>query len=107
MKTLSAKHFRHKVRLLEAFSQPDGYGGFTSTDTFVNDFFGYVYDKQVSILNSAGQRIIQSEKRLVLRKFFLRNDYKFVISGRTYDIVNSEENEKGTQMELTLNAAGV
>ena len=106
MKTLSAKYFRDKIAVQESVQTSDGYGGYTNSYQDLKTVYGYVFNKTGQEFNSAGQRIIQQDKAVVIRKMQIENNYRIVIDNKAYSIINTEENLKGTQIELTLKFVG-
>lgn len=106
MKTLSAKYFRHKIEIQKSLQTADGYGGFTTTFECIKQVYAYIFDKTRSVLDSAGQRIVQKNKAVVIRDTEIKNNYRIAICGEVYNIESQETNIKGTQIELTLNHVG-
>ena len=107
MKTLSAKYFRDKIILQRGNSSPDGYGSsIVNGYTNVKTVYGHLFNKTSQILNSAGQRIIQQDKAVIIRKTQIQNNYRIVIDNKAYSIINTEDNLKGTQTEITLEFVG-
>ena len=106
IKPVHSKLLNKKAIIQEAVSVVDEYGSPQTTYSNKASIFCYVYEKSSSLLDTVGQRQYESKKRLVCRKFSIKETDRVLIENEIYSIDEIKENYKRTQLELTLSFVG-
>lgn len=106
MTPVNAKHLTDRVVIQEVTTSDDGYGSFTYTYEDVKAVSAKVYTKSKSYLDSAGQRILIEDVKCVIRNTEISSSNRVVFKNGIFTIVGINKDDKGTQIELTLQNAG-